>query len=137
MTHPLKSLRTLILPAAAISISVLGLAAGSNAGSNSNSASDLPLNCEIAVSKGRYGHTYEAVVHANKAVRGTYALSISKRSGGGSAMISQSGDFALAAGKSDTVGQATFGGTPPSAINAELTIRFNGQTMTCSNHTDI
>lgn len=137
MTHPFKSLTTLILPAAAISMSVLGLAAGSNAASNSNTASNLPLNCEIAVSKGRYGNTYEAIVHANMAVRGTYALNISKRGGGGSSTISQSGDFTLAAGKSETVGQATFGGTPASNVNAELTVRWNGQKMTCSTPSDI
>lgn len=136
MTHPFKSLRSLVLPAAAICLSAVGLAAGSNAASNDTAASDLPLNCEIAVSKGRYGHTYEAVVHANETVRGTYALNLSKRGSGGSAMISQSGDFALAAGSRDTVGQATFGGTP-SAVNAELTVRFNGQVMTCSTQSDI
>ena len=52
-------------------------------------------------------------------------------------MISQSGEFYVAAGKTETLGQATFGGLPPNAVNAELTLHWNGQRLFCSNHSDI
>lgn len=135
MAHFNKRLAKLILPTAALSLSVLGLAGGSNAHSNQDHTQ--PLECEIAVSKGRYGHTYEGVIHAASTVSGTYELNISKRGSTGRAMISQSGDFHVPAGKSETLGQATFGGLPPASVDAQLTLRFNGQTLACTNQTDI
>ena len=136
MALHLNLLKALILPAAAATLSVTGLSAGSSAGSTAGTG-EVPLNCEIAVTKGRYGHTYEGRVTARKTVSGTYELSITKRGGGGSSMISQSGEFYVPAGKTDTLGQATFGGLPPSSVNAELTIFWNGQRLFCTNHTDI
>ncbi|MDJ0627364.1 MAG: curli-like amyloid fiber formation chaperone CsgH [Rhodobacter sp.] len=134
MAHDMTRTGNLVLAAAATALSAIGLAAGSNAHS---SGGELPLSCEIAVSKGRYGHTYEGVVHAGAAVTGSYELSITKRGSGGRAMISQSGDFRVAAGGSETLGQATFGGLPPDAVDAELTLSWNGHRLTCSNHTEI
>jgi len=128
MTHLTK---TLGLTAAAMTLSVFGLAAGSSAHSNESAS---PVECEIAVSKGRYGTTYEGIVHADQAARGTYALKISKRGSGGSSMINQSGDFDLRAGDSETVGQATFGGAP-STVTAELSVQWKGKILTCD--TDI
>lgn len=137
MTHPFKRFGKLAIPAAVLSLSVFGLAATSNAHSTDDNAGDLPLNCEIAVSKGRYGHTYEGVIHATSTVRGTYELNIKKRGASGRAMISQSGDFYVPAGTSETLGQATFGGLPPSFVDAELTLRFDGRTLACTNQSDI
>lgn len=131
------SFLNLILPAAALSMSVFGLAAGSSAHSTDRSARNLPLDCEIAVSRDRNGHTYEGRVHAAKAVKGSYELNITKRGGGGSSVISQSGDFNVAAGKSETLGSASFGGSPTSAVTAELTVYWNGTKLSCSNHTDL
>jgi hypothetical protein len=134
MTHLIKTLSKIGIPAAALTLSVFGLAAGSDAHS-SNGAS--PVDCEISITKGRYGYTYEGIVHASETANGTYELKINKRGSAGSAMISQSGDFSLRAGASETVGQATFGGLPPSSVNAELSIRWNGQTLACDNSTDL
>ncbi len=136
MALHLNLLKALILPAAAVTMSVTGLAAGSGTGSTTPN-DEPPLNCEIAVSKGRHGHTYEGRVTANQTVRGTYELSITKRGGGGSSMISQSGEFYVPAGRTDSLGQATFGGLPPSSVKAELTVYWNGQRLFCTNHTDI
>jgi len=130
-----KRLAKLILPAAAVSLSVFGLAAGSSAHSKNTGAG--PLNCEISVTKGRYGHTYEGVLHASAATNGTYELNIKKRGASGRAMISQSGAFRVASGQTETLGQATFGGMPPESVEAELTLHFDGQTMACSNQSDI
>ncbi len=128
MTHLMTRLGKLALPAAALTLSVFGLA---NAHTTENG--DEPLTCEIAVSKGRYGHTYEAVIHAASTVKGTYELNIKKRGASGRAMISQSGDFYVPAGQTETLGQATFGGLPPEAVDAELTLDWNGHRLTCSN----
>ena len=76
MTHLMK---TIGLTGAALTLSVFGLAAGSSAHSTTGAA---PVECEISVSKGRYGTTYEGIVHADKAAHGTYALKISKRGNG-------------------------------------------------------
>jgi len=124
----------LALPAAAMALSVFGLAAGSSAHSTNESAA--PMTCEIAVSKGRYGHIYEGVIHANETVKGSYELNFSRRSSNGSSNISQAGDFYVRAGKTETLGQATFGGLPPSAVSAELTLRWKGHKMTCTNQPD-
>ena len=130
MTFFYIPLSKLVLPVAAIGVAVFGLAAGSNAHSSDDHAE--PVTCEISVSKGRYGHTYEGIVHAETAAKGTYKLSLSKRGSGGSAMINQSGDFNVAAGGSESLGQATFGGLP-SAVNAKLTLSMKGKTLTCDN----
>jgi len=137
MTPFITRLGKLVLPAAALSMSVFGLAAGSNAHQTETNASDLPLDCKIAVTRGQYGHTYEGRVHADRTVKGTYELNITKRGGGGSSTISQSGEFYVAAGKTETLGMATFGGLPPSAVNAELTLHWNGTKLFCTNHNDI
>jgi len=133
-----KSLRLggLVLPAVVLTFTIVGIAAASKAHSTDDTAADLPLSCEIAVSKGRYGQTYEARVHADSAVSGSYRLSLSKSGAGGSAMISQSGDFALGAGDSETVGQATFGGVP-SSVDAELILRWNGIDLRCPGDLEI
>lgn len=132
-------LGSLVLPVAALSLSlsVFGLASGTSANAKNATARDLPLTCEIAVSKGRYGHTYEGVVHAERTVKGTYELNITKRGGGGSSTINQSGEFYVGAGKTETLGMATFGGLPPSAVNAELTLHWNGTKLFCTNQSDI
>lgn len=131
MALTLTKIAKLALPAAAMTLSVFGLTAGSNA--HSANDDDPALSCEIAVSKGRYGHTYEGVVRAQSTVRGSYELMISKRGVTGSAMISQSGEFIVRAGKPETLGMATFGGLPPEAVNAELILTWNGHRLICSN----
>ena len=134
MTHLIKHLGKISLPAAALMLSVFGLAAGSNAHSPGGVA---PVDCEISVTKDRYGYTYEGIVHATEAAYGSYELNIAKRGNAGSAMISQSGDFNLRAGGSETVGQATLGNASPSAVNVELLIRWNGFELTCDNSAEL
>jgi len=139
MVHKSKNLiGKLVLPAAALTLSMFGMAAATNAHSTKDqAANDLPLECEIAVSKGQYGHTYEGRITATSTVTGTYELNITKRGSSGRAMISQSGDFRVAAGKTETLGQATFGGLPPSSVDAQLTLNWKGHTLACSNQEDI
>lgn len=137
MTRLIQRLGKIALPAAALSVSVFGLATVSTAHSPDQNARNLPLDCDIAVTRGQYGHTYEGRVRADRTVKGTYELNITKRGGGGSSVISQSGEFHVAAGKTETLGSATFGGLPPSAVSAELTLYWNGTKLLCTNHSDI
>ncbi|MCP3969214.1 MAG: hypothetical protein GY717_02605 [Rhodobacteraceae bacterium] len=131
MAHTFKHLGKLALPLTALSLSVFGLAAGTSA--HSSDDADQPMTCEISVSKGSYGHTYEGVIHATETIKGSYELNITKRGSTGSAMISQSGDFRVAGGDTETLGRATFGGLPPDSVDAQLTLRWNGHKMICSN----
>ena len=137
MTFRLPLFPKLAIPAAAMALSAVGLAGGSSAHSTTGTAQAAPLDCEIAVSIGRYGRTYEGLVHAAEDAHGTYELTLNKRGSAGRAMISQSGNFTVAAGNSETLSQATFGGLPPSSLIAELNLRWNGQTLTCDSDTDI
>ncbi len=136
MTNLMNRLGRVMLPAAALTMSAVGLAAGSGSDPKGDSANGLPLDCEIAVSRGRYGHTYEGRVHASRAVSGSYELIITRRGGAGHAMISQSGEFRLSRGGTETLGLATFGGLPPEQVNAELTLQWNGEKLFCSNHSE-
>lgn len=137
MTYFINRRGGLVLPAAAaaLGLSAVGLAAGSGA-TPKTAATEAPLECEIAVSHDRYGHTYEGRVHAHRAVSGTYELTITRRGGAGHAMISQSGEFRLARGASESLGQATFGGLSPDKVNAELVLHWNGERLVCSNQSE-
>lgn len=137
MAHTLKRIGKLVLPLVAVSASVFGLAAGSDAHSVANFSRAVPVSCEISVSKGRYGHIYEGIVRADRPVNGTYQLNISKRGGSGTAIISQSGEFQVAGGATETLGQATFGGVPPSAVEAVLTLWINGRKLDCTDKSEI
>lgn len=78
-------------------------------------------------------------VTSDKAVRGDYALKIRNASGGGHAIIDQSGEFSVDPGRTTTLGQATLGGVSGS-YQAELELTINGQRLRClgaGTHTDI
>lgn len=133
MTNLLTKIGTFVLPAAAMSLSVFGLAAGSAAQSSDE---DSPMQCEISITKDRFGHTYKGLVHADATVEGTYELNISKR-GGGLTMISQAGTFRIPAGKTQSLGQATFGGMPPQSVAAELVLTVDGKKYVCGTDAEI
>jgi hypothetical protein len=128
-------IRNLILPAAALSIAVFGLAAGTSASSSDDKTSDLPIACGVSITKSGYGNTYQGVVQASEAVSGSYEFRVIKTGGGGSATINQSGAFAIAAGDEATLGQASFGG--PATVDAQLVLHWNGMKLLCKTPTDI
>ena len=128
-------IRKLILPAAALSLSVFGLAAGTSASSSDDKTSDLPIACGVSVTKSGYGNNYQGVVQANEAVSGSYEFRVIKTGGGGSATINQSGEFTIAAGDEVTLGQASFGG--PATVDAQLVLHWNGMKLLCKTPTDI
>ena len=69
-------------------------------------------------------------VSADRPVAGAYALSIRQSNSAGQAMIDQSGDFTVDAGRTVTLGQAILGGTP-SGYHAELELTVEGQRLRC------
>ncbi len=133
MTHSRTRLGAILLPVAALSLSVFGLAAGSHA---EDAAEDLPMQCEISVTRSAFGYTYRGLIHADETIEGIYELNISKR-GGGSTNISQGGPFTVKAGATRTIGQASFGGMPPEHVEAELILHLDGKSYRCSTQTDI
>ena len=121
------------LPVAALSAAAACTAAvsASNPDTTVALASDAPI-CEIAVAKSGRSVNLQALVHAEADLHGTYRFSIAKTGSGGSAMINQGGNFAVAAGETRTLGQTTLGGSAAS-YDATLTLDVGGQTYTCSN----
>ncbi len=126
MSGTFMKLGALVLPAAAASFALLG----TDAGDAHTSDPDAPMTCRIAVSKDRFGQTYEGEIHARTTVQGEYELTLVGR-GGGSTRISQSGEFLVRAGETEVIGQATLGGTAASGVKAELTLRVGGKTYVC------
>ncbi len=120
------------LPVAALSAAAACTAAVSASHPTTNvlTVADAPV-CQIAVAKQGRSVNLQALVHADTDMRGSYRFSASKSGGGGRAMINQGGNFAVAAGETRTLGQATLGGSSAS-YDATLTIDVGGQTYTCS-----
>lgn len=139
MTSIFKKIGAFVLPTAALSLSVLGLAAGTNAQSadeDTAAPGDMPMQCQISVTKGGFGYTYAGVLHADEAVQGSYELTLSGR-GGGRTNISQSGVFSVKAGGTQTLGQATLGGMSPDSVDAQLILHVDGKSYVCGTQTDI
>ena len=126
MTMNLITLGKYLIPAAAVSMSIFGTAHSIQA---HNANENLPLTCEIAVSKGSFGPTYVGRVHATETVSGHYNMKFAK-TGSNSASIKQSGNFTVRAGETATLGQAGFGGSAP--VEAKLVVEFDGHKMTCA-----
>lgn len=130
MTTLAKMLGAIVLPSAALSLSAIGLTVGNAA------ESDTPMQCEISVSKDRYGHTYKGLLKAAETVQGYYELNLAQRNGG-YAVISQSGEFYVKAGDTQLLGQATFGGVSPDGVEAELVLHVDGKKYLCSTQSEI
>lgn len=116
-----KTLGALLLPAAAFAATASGLTAESAADT------DIPMQCQISVSKDRYGHKFEAVMKALETVEGLYEL---KLNGNGS-VINQSGDFYVEEGDTYVLGEATLGVASPEDVKAELTLHVGDTSYEC------
>ncbi|MDF0603660.1 curli-like amyloid fiber formation chaperone CsgH [Psychromarinibacter sp. C21-152] len=124
------------LPAAALSLSVFGLAAATSAESSDDDSALPPVQCEIQVEKSGRGYTWTGVLHADATVEGAYELNISSRSGGRTT-ISQGGSFMVKAGKTETLGQASLGGMDPDSVEAELILHMDGKSYVCGQKADL
>ncbi len=130
----LRKLGALLLPVTAMSLSALGLTAGNAAETGVDEAA--PMQCEIAITKVKYGHSYAGVLTARKTVSGFYELNLSQ-TGGSNAVISQSGPFQVKAGQTQTLGQAVFGGVLPQDVDAELILHIDDKTYICGADAEI
>lgn len=136
MTFPRTRIGAFLLPAAALSLSAFGLAAATGAEGTGDTATLPPVQCEISVSKSGRAYTYTGRLHANSTVEGSYELTLSSRSGG-STNIRQSGLFHVAAGKTETLGQASLGGMDPDSVTAELVLVMDGKSYLCGQQADL
>jgi len=105
-------------------------AAGAATMSGGAPAAVATLRCELVVAERRGMVDIEGRLTSPVATTGDYALRISQRGGGNSAVIAQDGTFAAAAGEMLTLGQASMSGSAAN-LNTTLTLRWQGQTLEC------
>jgi hypothetical protein len=118
--------------AAASAVMGAALAATGFAGGPSPAASPGPLRCEIRIVPAGGMIAVSAVVHADAAATGTYALRLSGGGSGGSSNISQGGPFAVEPGAPVTVGNMVIGAG--GRYDAVLEIAADGTKITCAEH---
>ncbi len=124
-------------PALALGLSVAGLAAaacGIGAGAAGSSAVAEPLRCELRITERAGATTIAGRVSADRLVQGSYRLAIAAQGGGGSATISQSGEFEARPGAPAELGQATLGGSA-ARYRADLEILVDGLRLRCLEQT--
>ncbi|MBR2537276.1 MAG: hypothetical protein IKE66_14500 [Hyphomicrobium sp.] len=118
-----KSVLTLAL------VAVAGLATAGIAATSTSAASD-GVRCEIAVKERSGRVTLEGFVDAASSISGSYELLVSKAGGGGSAHISQGGEFSAAAGARTPLGNVVLGGDAGS-YSATLKVTWDGKSVSC------
>ncbi len=94
------------------------------------SASGGTLRCAVVTRDLGGSVEFSGKVSAAQNTFGTYEMSIRQSSYAGSAVINQSGEFDVAAGRMVTLGQAVLGGAPQS-YRAELYLNVGGQRLRC------
>ena len=118
-----KSILTLTLATAA------GLATAGVAATSTVAASD-GVRCEVAI-KERAGRVMlQGFVDAASSISGSYELLVSKAGSGGTANISQGGEFSAAAGARTPLGNVVLGGDGGS-YSAKLKVTWDGKTASC------
>ncbi len=88
-----------------------------------------PMSCEIRIIDSASGWTVEPIALAASAFPGEYEFTVSKVSKSGTAVSSQSGDFATVPGEPVVLGTAVF--DRKGSIAAELTVRWSGGAVSC------
>ena len=78
----------------------------------------------------------DALVHADKAVSGSYTFRVEKTGGGGSSTINQGGDFDAKAGQTATLSTVSLGGKG-AQYKATLDVTIGGKTMSCTKQTGV
>ena len=87
------------------------------------------MTCEIRISDTAFGWEVEPVALSASSFEGEYEFTVSKVSKGGTAVSSQSGDFATVPGEPVVLGTAVF--DRKGSIAAELTVRWSGGAVSC------
>ena len=89
-----------------------------------------PIRCEIALDPVAGGTLIEGRIDSDIRVRGTYAMAITSRTGGGSVSLRQSGDFEAAPGAPARLGETRLPGGPE-RHHVDLEIRVDGRNRSC------
>ncbi len=90
-----------------------------------------PVRCVINAGTSGGMIALEGVVAADVAASGSYAFKVKNAGAGGSANISQGGDFAIGAGEQATLGQVMLGSNG-AVYDARLTVTVDGETIECA-----
>ena len=120
--------KRILIPAATL---LLGAAAAATAvGAGQAGSSDGPVRCEIQAKNAGGMITLQGVVHADKAISGSYTFQVESAGGSGSTDISQGGGFSASPGNAATLGQVMLGGYG-SIYDASLEVTAGGKSYRC------
>jgi len=112
-----------------IVLGMFGVAAATSI--SGQEADKAPLQCGLEMHQQANYVRLKGWVVSSRARQGEYKMHIHKSAGGGTSTISQSGDFTLAAGKTQTLSTSVMNGTTAS-IKAELNVTWHGQVFACT-----
>ena len=118
-----------LLPALLIPAAVGTAFAAGGAGPSPPQFQSAPMSCEIRISDTASGWAVEPVALSASSFTGEYEFTVSKVSKSGTAVSSQSGDFATVPGEPVVLGTAVF--DRKGTIAAELTVRWSGGAVSC------
>ncbi|MCD2174825.1 curli-like amyloid fiber formation chaperone CsgH [Rhizobium sp. C4] len=90
--------------------------------------------CEISATPSAGMVRLDALVHADKAVAGSYTFRVEKTGGGGSSTINQGGDFGARAGQTATLSSVSLAARG-AAYKAALDVTIDGKTVRCTKQT--
>jgi len=109
-------------------------AAGIAIGAGQAGTAAGPVRCEIRVDSTNGTTRLEGVVHADKAVSGSYRLRVNSSGASGRSNIDQGGDFTAGPGNPAMLGSVALD-APGARLDASLTITVNGKTIECADQT--
>jgi hypothetical protein len=121
----------LMLIAAALPLVPLALAHAPSPSETGVGEPTDPVHCEIRATPMPGGVQLEATVLSKHRLAGDYRLQVDKRGAGGTSSSTQSGDFQIAAGAEEVVGEVGLGLESGASYRAELTIRWPGGETAC------
>lgn len=91
--------------------------------------------CEIGATPAGGGMVkLDALVHADRALSGSYTFRVEKTGGGGSSTINQGGDFDAKAGDTATLSSVSLG-AKGARYKATLDVTIGGKTVSCTKQT--
>ncbi len=93
------------------------------------------LICKVEVKQIGPNLRIRALAESGRSGRGTYSLEIRKSGASGSAVIAQSGDFTLRAGKTETLSTAALTGSERH-IRTRLILDWAGRKIACLDNAD-
>lgn len=130
-TFPDRRIQTRRAPAVLLGLSLAAMAACSAAFAENSRPAAAPVVCEIALEPAGSDTLITGRVHASRATQGAYAMAITSTGGGGRTTIRQSGDFSVAAGGTEVLGETRLSGSPRSH-HVDLDVTVGGRALTCT-----